>query len=155
MAANQPLNGVAAHIAGTTGVGCGGAVQNHPAQPVTPLGLHHGMAVHLGGETGANADDNGGVGDGCAGIVLGENHIHHSVGLQQGNALGGGVSQHGNHALLQNGESVGDILGPAGGDTLYRGLPKTHAFRECNRPANGGRLLQIRHHKADAGSPQA
>ena len=144
--ADEPLDGVAAHVARYARIGDGASFCDESAQIVAPLGLHYAVTVHPSGEAGAQRQYDGRVGDGGAGVVLGQNGVHHRVKGKGGADLCRRIGQHRYLARSKSGLHLVHILHCPGGDALHRCGSVIAALTKGDRPPYRCGLGQVGHH---------
>ena len=127
---------------------------DHTAKRMAAHRLHHGVAVHSGGEAGADADNAGRIGDGGAEILLGEDRIHDHVRAEHLGALRLRIGDHGQDVLLQQPQRIRGVLGAPGAHLLHFRLPMVHCLRKADGAADGRWFRKIGHHHADPRAPE-
>ena len=150
----HPLPRKAADKAGNAGIGQGASLVIHPAQGVTPHGLHHRVAVHAGGKARAHTHHHWCVSDLGAQVLLGQNGVHHRIRLEYGNAAALRVRQHRDDALFQQLRRLLRPLRPAGLHALHFRLPVDHGLGKTHRPPDSGGRRDVRHHHLHPRPPQ-
>ena len=100
---DHPLCTVPADDAGDAGIGDSAPLSDDPAQPVTALGLYHGIHVLPGNKAGTE-----GNGQRChipagAKVALGQNGVHYDLWLCPGNTDALRVNEHWNAPLRPDG----------------------------------------------------
>ena len=135
---DDPLPIISADVSRHPGVGVGAALIEHPAQPVSPLGLHHRVHVHPGGKARAQGDGDGGHVPGGTQVALGQNGVHQSDGVDVSQARPGLIHQQGDLPSVPHPLSLLWGVDPAAGGPFHPGHSVVHRLTQGHLTPYGG-----------------
>ena len=151
---DDPLGPIAADDARHAGVGGGRALCKDAPQLVAALGLHHIVHILPGRKPGPEGNGQRSHIPGGAQIPLGQDGVHHHVGLCRRDALALGVHEDGHCPAGPNGFGLGERRNGNRPQPLHSGLALIDRFAQGDLTADGGRVLGFQHQHPQPGGPQ-